>query len=146
MRLSHLFFTTLRGLIKDFAGRRMALDDVRAAFVSAAPDDDLESFFAQWLDRTGAPVIDLDWWATENGKGVHVIVTQVQGGDPFHLDLELGVTLKGGERVMHTVAITDATHEFDFPTDARPLDVSLDPNNRLLIWRPEYGPRPTVGD
>jgi hypothetical protein len=24
----------------------------------------------------------------------------------------------------------------------RPLEVRLDPRNRLLLWRPEYGPRP----
>ncbi len=141
-----VFFTTLRTLIDNYAGKRLSLDDVRAAYTSAAPDADLDTFFAQWLDRTGAPVIDLDWWATDNGEGVHVTVTQSQPGDPFQLDLELGVLLAGGEVVVHTVAITEATHEFDCATDARPLEVTLDPNHRILLWRPEYGPRHAGSD
>jgi hypothetical protein len=53
-----------------------------------APDSAaLAPVLAQWLDRAGAPVIDLD-------------------------------------------------------TPGRPLEVRLDPRYRLLLWRPEYGPRP----
>jgi hypothetical protein len=40
------------------------------------------------------------------------------------------------------VAVDDTVTALDLDTGARPLEVTLDPRHRLLIWRPEYGPRP----
>lgn len=65
-----LFFATMRGLIESFAHKAMSLDDIRAAFVNAAPKQaDVERFLAQWLDRPGAPILDVDFSdASENSR------------------------------------------------------------------------------
>ena len=137
-----VFFGTLRSIARDYAGRQLSVDAMRAAFVKAAPEAKLEPFFAQWLDRAGAPVLDVDWWSVDKGAGVAITIEQRQPGEPYALPLEVAVDLKGGGTKVVTLEVTKPRETFTVATDARPLGVRLDPNRRLLIWRPEYGPVP----
>lgn len=130
------FFATLRGLLDSFTGRSMRLDDVRAAFAAAAPDCDLETFFAQWLDRPGAPECDLVW--TAGPDRTEVVIRQVQPGEPYALALELAVDTAGG-RVVHPVDAHQRETRLVLPTPGDDVQrVVLDPEHRVLMWRPEY--------
>ena len=138
------FFAALRGLLERFRGRAMRLDDIRAAFLRSAPDSAaLAPVLAQWLDRAGAPVIDLDWWSLRrNDKpGLALRFRQRQAGPPHRLRLEVGVRTDSGSTIV-PVTLDDTATSIDLDTPGRPLEVRLDPRNRLLLWRPEYGPRP----
>jgi len=136
-----VFFGVLRGLIRDFAGRGMSLDDVRRAFVAAAPKEaELERFFSDWLDRQGAPVIDSKWTATSDGA-VEVVLTQAQKSAPYALDVEVAITGEQGE-TRHVVKLREQTARSRFTPSGKVTDVRIDPDHRLLIWDPTYGPRP----
>lgn len=138
-----VFFATLRKLIHDYAGKSMSLDDVRDAFLAAAPAGvDLKAFFTQWLDRAGAPVLDADWWSINRGKGAEIHITQRQPGEPFALPLEVGITMKDGATKVYTLDLREREQKFTLDTPDRPIDLRLDPNKKLLIWRPSFGPRP----
>ncbi len=138
-----VFFSTLRGFTRDFESREISLGDVRAAFVKARPDDaSLEAFLSQWLDRTGAPVIDLDWWAIDRGAAVEVVLTQRQAGEPYALDVEVEIVTRDGQRLRELVAVGNRETRVEFETPGRAIDVTLDPDVRLLLWRPRYGPVP----
>ncbi len=138
-----LFFAILRGLLRDFANQAMSLDDVRKAFLEAVPNDPaLRAFLEQWLDRTGAPVIDLEWWAIDRGAAVEVVLTQQQAGDPYALDVPIEIEVRSGERMRRTVKVKDRETRVTLETPARPVDVSLDPDVELLLWRPRYGAVP----
>lgn len=136
-----LFFATLRGLLQTFAHRSMRLADVRAAFLAAAPGADLETFFAQWLDRPGAPGLELSWSTTPDG--VDLQISQPPPGPPYSLTLEVAVDTPGG-RVVHPVAVNDRTTSVALAADGEVRGVLLDPDHRVLMWRPEYAaPAPT---
>ncbi len=137
-----MFFATLRGLIRDFSGKKaLSLDDLRSAFVAAAPPEaKLERFFAQWLDRPGAPILDVEWTPAGRRKA-EVVVRQVQEGEPYHLRLDVAVDSKKEPR-LHTIDIQDGETRVTLKGNGKPTGVRLDPNHRLLIWTPEYGPRP----
>lgn len=135
-----VYFGTLRALKERFRDREMTLNDFREAFVSAAPDARLERFFEQWLDRPGAPVLDLDWSAA-GSDSVDVTITQRQAGEPYELDLEIEMAGVGPPRVATiTVAAREQTVRLESPF--RTNVVRLDPNHRVLRWTPEYGSRP----
>lgn len=135
------YFGTLRALFARFDGSRATLDAFRAMVVEAAADDPgIERFLDQWLDRTGAPEIDVTWWSVKRGKGVEVILEQTQPGDPYALDLELAIDLLDGTTTIERVQLADSPATFKIEVPARPLAVHVDPNHRLLLWRPEYGP------
>ena len=135
------FFAVMRGLRERFAGQRMSLADLREAFVKAGPADlDLATFFEQWLDQPGAPILEMEW-AREPGAGNKVRVTVRQKGPAYDLPLEL-VTLSAGGEKTHTVRLTKQEQTFVLEAGGEPKDVQLDPRHRILRWTPEYGPQP----
>jgi hypothetical protein len=136
------FFATLRELYARFAGRELSVGDVRAAFVTAAPDAQLERFFAQWLDRTGAPVVDLRWRGAERGTAVALELEQLQPGEPFAFPLELELLLLDGTTVRHVVPIDERLERVQLPVSKPIEDVRLDPDFEVLLHRPGYGPSP----
>jgi aminopeptidase N len=136
------FFGVLRGLQRDFAGRALGVAEMRAAFVAAVPEDGaLPAFLSQWLDRAGAPVLETRWWTRAAGRTVHIEVEQLQ---PELYDLQLTVELElvNGHRLHRRLHLTDRSHTFDVEAHARVVGLRLDPEHRLLFWRPEYGPPP----
>ena len=146
------FFAALKELQSDFRTKPMRVSDIRAAFLAATPSDSgLKTFLGQWLDRTGAPVLEMDWWSlrrqpadrrqTPTGAA-QLKVRQVQPGEVYHLDLEVRFTLRDSSTVLDTLHLRDREQSFELEFPSRVLDVEADPNQKLLLWRPKYGPRP----
>lgn len=127
---------------RQYGGRTLGLTDLRTPFVNAAPDDSaLPQFMAQWLDRTGAPVLDHRWWSTAEGTAARVEISQAQP-QLYDIDLELELELLNGHRLRRSLHLVERSHLFIIPVHARPVRVHLDPDHHLLHWRPEYGPPP----
>ena len=137
------FFATLRGLIDEYGGRDMSLDDIRQAFVEAAPDQELEQFFAQWLDRTGAPRIDVAWSTPEAGR-VEILLTQQPDVDPFELDLVIEIEFEDGSKKRERVGVSGMDSGLSVATPSSISAITLDPDRDLLIWRPAYDAPPSV--
>lgn len=137
-----LFAQVFQQLQRDFGGRSMSLTDLRSAFVAASPPDaDVKTFFAEWLDRAGAPNIGLAWQQGGSEAAPTVAVTITQQGDVYHVPLKI-VVVTAGDTVTHVVHLTRATETFSFPVSARPSAVLLDPGHDMLRWEPEYGSAP----
>jgi aminopeptidase N len=137
------FFATLRGLIDRYAGNDMSLDDLRAAFVAAAPEQRLEQFFAMWLDRTGAPQFDLAWTAPDGGRAA-IILTQTGEGDPFQIDVTAEIVFTDGSTIRREIAVRDRETRITVDAPEAISGVTLDPDHRLLVWRPSYNAAPEV--
>ncbi|MEE9129004.1 MAG: M1 family aminopeptidase [Phycisphaerales bacterium] len=137
------FFATLRHLIDEFTGRTMTLDDLRAAFIAAAPDARLEQFFAQWLDATGAPVLRHEWHIS--GDKVVLTITQMQDGDPFDLDLDVLLDQDDGSSHMEHLHLFEHAQSFNFDNALNVTGIHIDPDHRLLLWEPEFGEAPAPG-
>jgi aminopeptidase N len=136
------FFGVLREIQREFAGRSLSLPELRAAFVRAGPEDaGLADFMAQWLDRTGAPVLEHRWWATDRGAAVHLEIAQSQA-ELYDVPLTVEIELMNGHHVRRTVRLSERSHAFRFDVHASPVAVRIDPDHHLLHWRPEYGPPP----
>ena len=135
-----VFFDTLKALVARHGDSTMSLTNLRAAFEEAAPPEArVETFFAQWLDREGAPRLDLEWEDASEGSAPRVRAAIVQSGRPYDLDLEIAVDTRNGT-ALHTVRVAEAQHSFVLDVPGRPTGVRVDPFHKLLIWRPEYGP------
>jgi hypothetical protein len=136
------FFGVLREIQREYAGRALSLPELRASFTRAAPEDStLPVFLAQWLDRTGAPVLEHSWWSIDRGGAVRLELKQVQA-DLYDLPISIEIRLRNGHRVRRSVRLTERTQIFELPVHARPVGLEIDPDHHLLHWRPEYGPRP----
>ncbi len=139
---SDRYHRVLRGAIQDFTHRQLTMDELRRRFLQVAPEEDLETFFSQWLDRTGAPIVDVDWYAKLDGHGIVLHLTQMQDGAPFVFDCDVEIELEDGGRVIQEVPVAGGKEVFVLETPSRAVGVHLDPEFKLLLWRPEYGPRP----
>lgn len=141
------FFATMRKLIADFTGRAMTLDDIRAAFVAAAPDADLEVFFEQWLDRAGAPVLRHEWQPPTSlgDPTVELTIEQLQAGEPYDLKLDVALTAPDGTRRLEEVRLRERRATFRLDAPGGVAAVELDPDHRLLLWDPAYGEPPVDG-
>jgi aminopeptidase N len=105
--------------------------DLARAF-EAAHGASLEPFFAQWLDRPGAPRVTLAAAAAARDGARHrVRVELAQDVPAYRLRVPLAVRTAGGESV-HTLALADARQSFTIAVDERPLAVALDPDLRLF--------------
>ncbi|MGD8394280.1 MAG: M20/M25/M40 family metallo-hydrolase [Candidatus Eiseniibacteriota bacterium] len=131
------FVAGLRRLVEGFMYRAADWQDVRTAFETAAGGS-LEAFFAQWIERVGAPVLALDAarvTETAGGHQLELVVRQVPeppppGGvdAPYRLRVPLAVTLAGaGQPVVDTLLVHDAVTEYRRTFEAEPLAVAIDP-------------------
>jgi hypothetical protein len=139
------FFGALRKLLADFTTKPMRVSDIRAAFLAAAPaDSGLAGFLDQWLERTGAPVLEVDWWSLrrDSSGAVQLGIRQRQPGLPYALDLEVLLTLRDSRTVLDTVHVRRREERFELELPVRAVDLRVDPNQRVLLWRPKYGPPP----
>jgi aminopeptidase N len=139
-----VFFATMRSLIRKFAHRTMTLDDVRGAFIEAAPPEaGLKQFFRQWLDRKGAPILEVEWSdaSADDRHRARLIIRQIQKEKPYHLKLDVAVDAESGT-TMHCIDLTKRKASITLDAKGPPTGVRLDPDYRLLIWTPEYGTPP----
>jgi len=132
-----VFFATLRGLLRDHSGGWLSLDDFRSAYRRAAPEAGLEAFFAQWLDRRGAPWFKVDWTTVDEGR-VEIVLTQPEKVEPFALDLDLELSFAEGEAQRLTAEVRERETRLTCDVPGPVTAVELDPDRDLLIWRPDY--------
>jgi aminopeptidase N len=133
-----LFFACLRELLAEFAHRDLRLQDLRAHFVRRAPAEaELETFFAQWLDRKGAPVLACEWRRLDAGR-IEITLLQRQKAEPYHLELDLEIQFAEELRA-ESVTLRRRKTRFVVSASSDPVALRLDPDHELLIWDPLYG-------
>jgi hypothetical protein len=54
----------------------------------------------------------------------------------------VALTLRDSTRILDTLDLREGEQSFELDVPARAIDLEIDPSYRLLMWRPEYGPRP----
>lgn len=138
-----LFFGVFKGLVIEFGGRTLTLDDIRNAFIAAVPAEaKLERFFEQWLDGTGAPRLEARW-SNFGDNQIEIIIDQTQGGNPFNLFLELDVYFDGAP-VRKTLEVDALETRLVMEKEGEVGAIVIDPDHSLLIWTPDYGPFPDI--
>jgi hypothetical protein len=117
-------------------------DDVREAFEEASGED-LVSFFRQWTERPGAPLLSLTGLREKEGRGGRFIVegTVRQEKPTFRLDVPLRVETEAGADSL-VLYLTGEEKGFRWEGDAPPLAVAVDPGFDLFrrLHREEIPP------
>lgn len=153
------FFDALQQLSRQ--DHDLTLDELEG-FFSARAEKDLGYFFDQWLGRTGAPILSMEWqnpissthWdyfdidvealvtgESEAKQRIDITIVQEQAL-PYRLTLPIEIRLYNGQSIVKTVELTDKQGRYTFEIDGLVKDVALDPDHRILMWRPAYGPKP----
>jgi hypothetical protein len=105
-------------------------DDLRNSFATVS-DESLDTFFRQWVLRSGAPQLRIsDARAEFDGQHyrLEAVIEQMQTGPAYQLRVPVAVHLHGASQAYQTmVELTDKRETVSLKLDVRPLRVDVDP-------------------
>jgi hypothetical protein len=125
------FWAGLKAAARDGIGKRYAWSDLQRHF-EAASGMDLDSFFHQWIRRSGAPKLHLtDVTVMPVAAGWQVSGTIHQDA-PFY-DLAVPLQVETATRSYNqSIGLAEPQNCFVFTVSERPLSLSVDPESDLF--------------
>ena len=130
------FLEGLRMFYRDNLSRRASFTDLRNS-MERISGYDLKSMFKQWVERTGAPSLELQGFRVTKGEknGYHIQGTllQTQPEAVYSLDVPLAITLEGREDAFQAnISMDDKREIFKLSLPAKPLRIDADPQFDLF--------------
>ncbi len=139
-----VFLKFLRGLLTQYLDKSIRTSNVEALAESTS-NLQLQAFFAQWLDGTGAPAFTNKYSVFRLGdnKGFRTVGGIDQDLDLFRMPVELRIETDGKTEVRRVdVAGTDSHYSVE--TFGRPRRISIDPDNWVLKSTPDLAVKVAV--
>ncbi|MDG0817495.1 M1 family metallopeptidase [Bdellovibrio svalbardensis] len=114
--------------------KRATFRDIQTSFEKIT-NQNLESLFTQWLDRKGAPVIELTdvkvmRWL--DGSNATTYVLSQKQEEVYNLSIPVIWTLESGEEVRQVAKLADKSQIFTLVSRSRPVKISVDPDFHLF--------------
>jgi aminopeptidase N len=128
------FVDGLRRFYAEQRFRAASYADLRAAFEHASGED-LSAFFAQWLERTGAPMLKVSEVAVNRHGAAYRLsglLQQTQDSAPFSLPIPLSVSTEDGQTLQTQVPLETQRQRFSLELSSRPLRLTVDPGFDLF--------------
>ncbi len=138
------FYEGMRRALGKYAGTRMTLEQLQEEWEGACGRD-LDWFFHQWFQRTGAPELRLDYEVARRGSTFAVSGRISQPGEPYRCLVELLVEGDGRSETM-TIAVDGAATTFERAVPFEPRRVLLDPEYKIFRWTDEFRAMKDFGD
>ena len=125
------FDQLLKRFLGEFRGRNASIDDFER-LATAVNGENLRYFFARWVEGTGVPEFTVDYQIirTRTGK-FRARGTVKQNVENLRMPVELQLRAEGDDAEA-TVYVADRSEDFDFEVKGKPLEVVIDPNNKVL--------------
>ena len=108
----------------------MTTDDFRKVAENGVGQN-LDYFFIQWIESSGAPEFKLEYTIFRTQKGFRVMGKIAQDLDTFRMPVDLRIETEGNPEEKR-VEVVGTSSEFVVDTFGKPKTVTLDPNNRVL--------------
>ncbi|MCZ2076389.1 MAG: peptidase M1 [Bryobacteraceae bacterium] len=121
-------------LIKEFPSEHAWKEVSTADFRMAAEKisgQDLDYFFIQWIESSGAPEFSMDYTIFRTQKGFRVMGKIAQDLDTFRMPVELRIETEGNPEEKR-IEVSGTSSEFVVETFGKPKRVQIDPHNRIL--------------
>lgn len=122
-----LFVKAFQQFNRRFKYKRASFEDIQHIFEELSGEN-LNTFFDQWLTRTGAPALeitDAESKAIDDGYSLEFSLRQ-KAESPYELLIPVAIFSKNGVEEK-TVSMTDFSSDFTFTTTAEPLKLEIDP-------------------
>jgi tetratricopeptide (TPR) repeat protein len=139
-----VFIKFLRGLLSQYTDKSIRSSNVQTV-AQAQSKLELEPFFAQWLDGTGAPSFHDKFTVFRLGanKGFRTLGSIDQDLDLFRMPVELRIETDGKTEIRR-VDVSGTDSNYSIETFGRPRRISIDPQNWLLKSTPDLAVRVAV--
>ncbi|HSE34361.1 MAG TPA: M1 family aminopeptidase [Pyrinomonadaceae bacterium] len=125
------FDQLLRNYLETYRGKNASIDEFEK-LASSIAQENMRYFFAQWVEGTGVPEFTVDYQIirTRSGK-FRTRGTAKQNLENLRMPVELLLRAEGDNQTT-TVRIEGRSEDFDFESNGQPLEVVVDPNNKIL--------------
>jgi aminopeptidase N len=125
------FDRLLQKFMETYRGKNASIDDFEklAAQIS---QENLRYFFAQWVEGTGVPEFTVDYQIIRTRSGrFRTRGTVKQNLESLKMPVELMLRAEGDNQ-QTTTRVEGRSEDFDFESNGQPLEVLVDPNNKIL--------------
>lgn len=125
------FDRLLRTFLETYRGKNASIDDFEK-LATQISQDNLRYFFAQWVEGTGVPEFTVDYQIirTRSGK-FRTRGTVKQNLETLRMPVELLLRAEGDNQ-QTVIRIEGRSEDFDFESNGQPIEVVVDPNNKIL--------------
>ncbi len=124
------FDKSVKQLMAQYAGKPISVPDFQE-IAEKNYGQKLTSFFAQWVDGTGAPEFKMKYTVYRVKKGFRVVGEINQDLDLFRMPLELKIDTDGQTETKR-IEVVGTDSAFAIETFGKPRRLVLDPNNWVL--------------
>jgi len=126
-KFDQLLFTFLQ----NYRGKNSSIDEFEK-MASKIAGENLRYFFAQWVEGTGVPEFTIDYQIIRTRAGkFRTRGTVKQNLETLRMPVELMLRAEGDNQTT-IVRIEGRSEDFDFESNGQPLEVVVDPNNKIL--------------
>ncbi len=139
-----VFIKFLRTILSEYADKSVRSSNVQS-IAEKQSNLELQAFFAQWLDGTGAPAFADKYSVFRLGdnKGFRTVGAITQDLDLFRMPIELRIETDGKTEIRR-VDVSGSDSQYSIETFGRPRRISIDPDNWLLKSTPDLAVRVAV--
>src|SRR5215207_8860003 len=125
------FDELLKRYVTEFRGKNASIDDFEKV-ASAVAGENMRFFFARWVEGTGVPEFSVDYQIIRTRAGkFRARGTIKQNVENLKMPVELQLRAEGDDAET-VVYVADRSEDFDFEVRGKPLEVVIDPNNKVL--------------
>src|ERR671912_1705714 len=125
------FDELMRRFYNENRGKNASIDDFERV-ATTVHSDNLRYFFARWVEGTGVPEFTSEYQIirTRGGK-FRARGTVKQNTENLKLPIDVMLRAEGDD-TSATVYVADRSEDFDFESAGKPLEIIIDPNNKVL--------------
>jgi len=141
-----VFKQGLARFYRNFRGKKASFSDVRAELEEVSGQD-LESFFEQWVEWTGAPDLVVENVSVEQSDGGYLVrgeLVQQQRGRGYDFDVPVNITTEDGFEAAR-VRLNGNRTEFEVSTATRPMLLEVDPEFDMFRLLDPRETAPSIG-
>lgn len=125
------FLELMRTFYQQNRGSSASIDDFER-LASKVAGENLRYFFARWIEGTGIPEFTADYQIIRTRMGkFRARGTVKQNMENLRLPVEVLLRAEGDDATT-TIFIADRSEDFDIESNGKPLEIIVDPGNRLL--------------
>ena len=124
------FNDALRNFYKDYIFQVASWTNLQDAF-AAASGQNLDSFFDQWVEKSGAPTLKLSNVTVEEMDNLYRIKWELTQPETYDLLVPVKVDFTEGE-TLFTVPMTELSSNYTYDFVNRPVQLTIDPNFDLF--------------
>lgn len=126
------FARLLSQFLNQYRNKNASIDDFERLTTQIAGQN-MRYFFAQWVEGTGVPEFSADYQIIRTRAGkFRTRGTVRQNFETLRMPVELMLRSEGGDSQTVTVSFESKSEDFDFESNGQPVEVVVDPNNRIL--------------